>query len=267
MDTEASLPGRAELALAPEIMDGALPYPEARRALRDLDRVNRLLLGVTAVRRMLLPRLAESANGPVGPVGKGPLRVLDLGAGSGNLARALAAAAGRRGTPVRMVLVDRRLTHLAVGRPPASAGAIGGPAPLAVAASADALPFREGAFEWSFSHLFFHHFGGRENRAVLAEMLRCSRAGAAVVDLRRSRLAAWLARLLFPFLGIGRVALHDGLLSLAQSWTVAEVADLVGEGSGLPVLELRRRFPFRWSLVIATGDPSPPGSIRSRRLR
>jgi SAM-dependent methyltransferase len=214
--------------------------------------VNRLLLGVTAARRTLLPRLTGGRNGPAG---KGLLRVLDLGAGSGNLARALAKAAGRRGTPLRMVLVDRRLTHLAIGRP----GRPDGSGPLAVAASADALPFREGAFEWSFSHLFFHHFGGRENRAVLGEMLRCSRAGAVVIDLRRSRLAAWLARLLFPFLGVGRVALHDGLLSLAQSWTLPEVAGLVGEDSGLPVLELRRRFPFRWSLVVAARrDAIPP---------
>lgn len=242
MDRDASLPGRAELALSPELMDGPLPYPEARRALRDLDRVNRLLLGVTAVRRALLPRLlATHREGRASP-----LRVLDLGAGSGNLARMLTRAAGRRGVPVRMVLVDRRLTHLAVGRPARRAAG----APLAVAASAEALPFRRDAFDWSFSHLFFHHFDGAANRKILDEMLRCSRAGAVVVDLRRSRLAAWLARLLFPFLGVGRVALHDGLLSLAQSWTAGEVEALVGGAPEVSVVELRHRFPFRWSLVV-----------------
>lgn len=246
MDGDASLPGRAELALSPELMDGPLPYAEARRALCDLDRVNRLLLGVTAARRTLLPRLLETGRTEEPDR---PLRVLDLGAGSGQLARVLARAAGRRGTPVRMVLVDRRLTHLAVGQPARrTAGAAG--APLAVAASAEALPFRCDAFDWSFSHLFFHHFDGPDNRQILDEMLRCARAGAVVVDLRRSRLAAWLVRLLFPLLGVGRVALHDGLLSLTQSWTLPEVEALVGGATELSVAELRRRFPFRWSLVV-----------------
>ncbi len=257
MDGEASRPGRAELALSPELMDGPLPYPEARRALRDLDRVNRLLLGVTAIRRTLLPRLLATHR--AGRAGR--LRVLDVGAGSGNLARMLTRAAGRRGVPVRMVLVDRRLTHLAVGRPPGrSVGAS-----LAVAASAEALPFRRHAFDWSFSHLFFHHFDGAANREILDEMLRCARAGAVVVDLRRSRLAAWLARLLFPLLGVGRVALHDGLLSLAQSWMSSEVEALVGDAPELAVVELRRRFPFRWSLVVTSAGPEPPAAGRSRR--
>jgi SAM-dependent methyltransferase len=252
MDPEARTPappGRAELALAPEIMDGPLSYPEARRALRDLDRVNRLLLGVTAARRALLPRLRSSAGEEKESGAGRPLRLLDLGAGSGRMARLLAGAAGRRGVPVRMVIVDRRLTHLAVGR-----AENGGARPLAVAASAEALPFRPGAFDWTFSNLFFHHFGGAENRAVLGEMLRCSRAGTVVVDLRRSRAARGLVRLLFPLLGIGRVALHDGLLSIAQSWTPAEVRaeveQLARAAPGLEVVELRRRFPFRWSLVL-----------------
>lgn len=243
--SERTLSGRATLALAPEIMDGPLPYPEARRALDDLDRVNRALFGVTAARRALLPRLLGGPR-PGDRSGTRTLRVLDVGGGSGRLAAALGRAAERQGTAVRMVNVDRRLTHLLVGRDDSDR------APLHVAASAEALPFRHGAFDWTFSNLLFHHFGGRENRALLDEMLRCARAGAVVVDLRRSRAAAWLARLLFPLLGVGRVALHDGLLSLEQSWTAGEVEELL---AGFPVVELRRRFPFRWSLVLEADRP------------
>lgn len=231
-------------------MDGELSYAEARRALRDLDRVNRLLLGVGAARRTLVPRLADAGSSGVAAARSahpGRLNLLDLGAGSGWLVQTVARAVGRRGGRVRPVILDRRLTHLSI----AGEGCRDGARPLRVAASIDALPFRDGAFDWTFSNLVFHHFGGRANREILAEMRRCARRGVAVVDLRRSRLAPWLVRLLFPLLGVGRVALHDGLLSLAQSWTIPEVRELV---AGLPVVELRRRFPFRWSLVIGPLD-------------
>jgi ubiquinone/menaquinone biosynthesis C-methylase UbiE len=230
-------PRRAELAPSPELMDGALPYPEAHRALSDLDRVNRLLFGVAAARRALAPRLLASAA-----AGR-PATLLDLGTGSGRLIRSVARAAERGGFRVWVVGLDRRLAHLVVGRSLA-----GGEADHRhVAASVEALPFRDGAFDWTVSNLVFHHFGGLTNRAVLEEMRRCARRGAAVVDLRRSRLAVWLVRGLFPLLGIGRIARHDGVLSLRQSWSLREVRELVAD---LPVEELRRRFPFRWSLVV-----------------
>lgn len=227
---------RAERPLEAELMDGDLPYPEARRALRDLDRVNRWLLGVGAARRTLVPRLVVAGDG-------GTVSLLDLGAGSGWPARCIARSAARRGARVRLALLDRRLAHLVV----AGEGFRAGERPLRVVASVDALPFRDASFDWTLSNLVFHHFGGRDNRRVLAEMRRCARRGAAVVDLRRSRVARSLVRLLFPLLGIGRVACYDGLLSLAQSWKMGEVEELVAD---LPVLELRRRFPFRWSLVV-----------------
>lgn len=241
-------------------MDGELPYEEARRALLDLDRVNRLLQGVGAARRALVPHLVQNglpAGAAEGEGGQRPrcpgaadrrarLHLLDVGAGSGRLTRAVARAAERRGVETRLVILDRRLTHLAV----AGERRGGGGRMLRVAASVEALPFRDGAFDWTFSNLVFHHFGGAENREILGEMRRCALHGAAVIDLRRSRLALWLARLVFPLLGIGRVARHDGLVSLAQSWSVPEVEELVAD---LPVVELRRRFPFRWSLVVRGG--------------
>ncbi len=236
-----SPPGRARRELAPEIMDGALAYREARRALTDLDRVTRLLLGTGALVRTLVPRLAAAG------AAERTVRVLDLGTGTGRSGGELDRAARRRGIRLRLVGVDRRLAHLLVGR------ALGH-AQHRVVAAAEALPFRDDAFDWAFSTLFFHHFGGPENLAVLGEMSRAARRGMAVVDLRRSRVAVALARLLFPFLGVGRVARHDGYLSIAQSWTLDEVRGLVGE---LPVEELRLRFPFRWSLVISS---SPAGA-------
>ena len=56
---------------------------------------------------------------------------------------------------------------------------------------------------------------------------------------------------------MGRVARYDGLVSLAQAWVETDVKRLA---AGMPVVELRRRFPFRFSLVIG---PAPDGDARA----
>lgn len=240
-DSEPPVQGssRAERVLEPEIMDGPLPYGEARRALRDLDRVTRWTLGLGGLLRCLLPRLTRAPSGSAPPR---RVDLLDVGTGTGAGTRRLARIARRRGVELRAVGVDRRLAHLAVGQDL-------GISQLRVAASADALPFRDAAFDWTSSHLLFHHFDGADNRRIVDEMRRCARRGAVIVDLRRSRYAAALARAFFLVLGIGRIAREDGVLSVRQAWTPEEIRALAHEAAW-PVTELRARFPFRWSLVL-----------------
>ncbi|HEX9670219.1 MAG TPA: methyltransferase domain-containing protein, partial [Thermoanaerobaculia bacterium] len=157
-----------------EILDeGVLSPAERERSLGELDRVNRVFAGALPLLRTLLPRVA----------GGGPQRLLDLGTGSGRVAAALARAAAGRGALLRIVGLDRQLGHLLLGRR-------AGVPQLRVVAGATALPFRDGAFDWAFSTLFFHHFDDAGNRRVLAEMRRVARRGAAIVDLRRNRLGA-----------------------------------------------------------------------------
>lgn len=208
-----------------------LPRAEAERALRDLSRVNRWLFGFTPLLRTLLPRLEHAGSPPW---------LLDLGAGTGELAAVLERAARKRGLRLRCVDVDRKLAHLLIGRRQ-------GHAALAVVAAADALPFPDRGLAWSFSTLFLHHFDESDGRQVLEEMARVASRGAVVVDLRHSRLASLLIRISLPLLGVGPVAAHDGKLSTDQAWTIEEARRLA---AGLRVLELRRRFPFRFSLIV-----------------
>jgi ubiquinone/menaquinone biosynthesis C-methylase UbiE len=234
---------------AEELLDRHDLAPAATaRSLAELDRVNRALLAALPLRRTLLPRLVSDASS-----GAPPCRLLDLGTGSGEVAGGLARAAGRRGVRATVVGLDRKVAHLALGRRRMLAHGRDprhGGRQLRVAGDAAALPFRDGAFAWSFSTLFFHHFDAADNRRVLAEMRRVARAGAAVVDLRRSRLLLVLVRLVLPLLGAGPVTRNDGRASVRRAWTIPEVARLV---AGEPVVELRRRFPFRFSLVLPGG--------------
>lgn len=219
--------------------------PEAWAALADLERVHRRLFGRWSVRRTLARRLDGDGSRP---------RWLDLGAGSGHVAADLQRLARRRGVALRVVAVDRRLAHLAAGRRQR-------PGIVAVAADAERLPFADAAFAGAYSHLFLHHFDDPTNRGILDEMERVSRGFVAVVDLRRSRLLAIAARVFLRALGLGRLAYEDGLLSVANSYTVDEIRRLV---DGRRVEELRRRFPGRLALVLdgggaASGEPAPRG--------
>jgi len=255
-ETAQTLRPRPARRLQPERMDGPLPYGEATRALRDLDRVHRWTFGLLALRRTLLPRLLDRRGEATGGARRRLVRVLDVGTGSGSGPRSLVRAAHRRGVAVQAIGVDRRLTHLVAGRED-------GYEELRVVASADALPFRDGAVDWATCHLFIHHFDGEETRRLVEEMRRSACRGVALVDLRRNRFAAWLIRLLFPLLGIGEIARADGLLSVRQSWTIGEIRALA-HAARWPVAELRRRFPFRWSMIVgATDGRAPSGPDRS----
>jgi hypothetical protein len=72
-----------------------------------------------------------------------------------------------------------------------------------------------------------------------------------IVDLVKSRWAAVALRLLFPLLGIGRIAREDGLVSIARGWSVERWRSFLGA----PPAELRRRFPSRIAIVLRPGGP------------
>jgi len=229
----------------PELLDQPGLAPEqVDRALIDLERVNWWLLGTLPVRRALLQRLCG---------GRPRQLLLDVGTGTGQVSAKIARAVRRRGGQMIVVGVDRKLEHLLVGR------RRGNPQHRVVAA-AEALPFGNRSFDWSVSTLFLHHFLAEESRRILLEMRRVVSVGAAVVDLRRSRLTGLLLRLLFPLLRVGPVARHDGYVSAEQAWTIREVEELVDERL---VVELRRRFPFRFSLILRAGEGRESSSERA----
>lgn len=221
-----------------EIMDRPdLPLADTERALADLERVNRWLFGLRPVLRALGPRLAA-----------GPRRqtLVDLGTGSGQVAEALRRRAARHGTEVTVIGVDRKLSHLVFAR-------ARGARQQQVVACVKRLPLRDAAVDWSLSTLLLHHFDPSDGRAHLAEMARVAHRGAAIVDLRRALPARMLIRLALPLLGIARVARHDGRVSTDTAWTLDQVRRLA---RGFSVAELRRRFPFRFSLLVRPPSPA-----------
>ena len=230
--TDPSPPRRA-----PELMDSpTLGLAETEKALADLERINRWTLGLMAARRSLKEHLVVAGRRQT---------LLDIGTGSGQVSAVLARDSLRRGVALRVIGLDYKLCHLVIGRR-------SGHEQLRVVASAEQLPFRTGSVDWALSNLFFHHFDKPENSTILAEMRRACRRAALIVDLRQSVMARLLARFLLPLLGAGRVAFHDGKLSADQAWPMKRVEELIFTQEPS---ELRRRFPFRFSLVLGPASP------------
>lgn len=209
-----------------------LDHDDLTRAERD-----RALVGLARVHTWTLagPVLSRSLRDL--PLATTRPRVLDIGAGDGDLSSRVLRRSPRGG---RLALCDRQLAHLLLARQRRRGR-------WHVVADARALPFRDGGFSGSVSHLIWHHFDDEGNRACLDEMRRVARDGVLVVDLRPSALARRFFPLVARLLRLDPVSWEDGVISLAAAWPLERVRKVLPAGARY---RLRRRFPFRWSLVV-----------------
>ncbi len=223
--------------LGEEALDTRSCAPDiARATLRDIAISNALFGGRSAAAfglRLLLRKIPAPGR---------PLILLDLGAGSGDLARHLTRRARTAGVDLIPVAVD---SHRAAARLCRAAGL------RTVVADAAALPFRDRSVDIVLASQFLHHFT-RETAAMLVRALhRLARVGVIIADARKTAAAAagiWLASHVLRFHPTTR---HDGVLSVRRSFTAAELASVLAAG-GVPA-RVHRRPGFR--LVAAWRTP------------
>jgi hypothetical protein len=206
-------------ARAPEILDGdAFTEEELAGNLADIRRYNRWAGGARAVVDAL-DLLARRL-----PAGR-PISILDVGAGSADLAAAAEAWARRRGLRPRVVACDASRRVLGAAR------SWNGGLPAGVRlclADARALPHADGAFDLAFASLLLHHLDDGAAVAVLGELRRVTRLGFAVIDLRRSRPALMAVGALARLSTRNRLTLNDAPLSVRRALTPAEARALAG---------------------------------------
>ncbi len=198
-------------SIGTELLDGpGCPDPLARTALRDIRRCNRLL-GGTAAAVWGVGRLLEGAAGR-------HYSLLDLGAGSGDIAGALAARARARGVHLAPLALDR---HRTAARVCHEAGL------PSVVADAWALPFGEGSVDIVVASQILHHFSRDAALALLRALDRVARVGVVIADLHRARAAEagiWLASLA---LGFHHLTRRDGITSVRRGFTPGELTRLL----------------------------------------
>lgn len=210
--------------------DPALPPETYAAVMRDLAKVNRL----TMARRPTLAFLDRAL------AGRTTFRLLDVGFGDGDMLRAIARWAARRGIAAELVGIDLN---------PSSA-----PAARAHTPSDLAIDWRTGdyaglagaGFDLVISSLVAHHMTHDQLVTFLRFMEAEARIGWFVNDLHRHRVA----HLGFPLLaGIMRwhpIVRHDGTLSIARSYRPAEWPPILTEaGIARDATRVVRTFPYR----------------------
>jgi SAM-dependent methyltransferase len=187
-----------ERTLVPELLD-SLPHedPAALHSRRDLRKINRLMRTEPWFVRTLAARLRPGE------------RVLELGAGMGELGRRLHAAG---------LLVD------GLDRRPRPADWPAGRAWHQV----DLLDFHGlGAYDAVIASLMLHHF----TEGQLAELGRRLQGGPRLVcacEPARSRANQIWFRILGPLLGVNHVTRHDAHVSIAAGFRGSELPRILG---------------------------------------
>jgi SAM-dependent methyltransferase len=216
------------------IDDMSLDRETMARVLWELSLVNRYLGGY-ATTLSAVAELVKSSRERV--------RVLDVGAGGGDTARALVDWGRERGRRVEVVSVD--LSYAAVAYARDALAEV--PEASVVQADVLALPFAPGAFDVAICSLFLHHFEQAAAARILQAMFEASRVGIVVNDLHRHPLAYAGIWALTHILPASRIVRNDGPLSVLRAFR-REDFDELSRMTNL-ALEARWRWAFRWRVL------------------
>jgi 2-polyprenyl-3-methyl-5-hydroxy-6-metoxy-1,4-benzoquinol methylase len=199
------------------------------RVLNDLSRVNSWTLG----RRPTIGFLTRS-------IGKADhFTLLDVGFGQGDMLRAVARWAQRRGMTAELIGVDLNPKSAAVAE--------------AATPSDLRIEYRTGdyrdlgrQFDFVISNLVAHHMTADQLRDFLQYMEAHASRGWIINDLHRHQLAFAVYPLLCRVMGWHQIVRQDGQLSIARSFRPVEWRSIL-EGAQVEAgaAKIVRRFPFR----------------------
>jgi 2-polyprenyl-3-methyl-5-hydroxy-6-metoxy-1,4-benzoquinol methylase len=214
---------------ADELMDDpALDAATYHDVLADLAKVNR----VTFAHRPTLAFLAKAVGG------RTHFSLLDVGFGDGDMLRAIARWAQRRGIAASLTGIDLNPRSKAAAEAKPSPGA-----PIAYL-TGDYHALAGGGWDCVVSSLVAHHMSADELAAFLRFMEAEAARGWFVNDLHRHGFAYATWPLLASLMGWHRIVRLDGHTSIARSFRPAEWRMLLAR-EGLAEARVRRRFPFR----------------------
>lgn len=220
-----------------ELLDTDSGSPsELAGTFADLRLVNRTFGGLATTEAMIKKVALES--------GCRSLSLLDVAAGSGEMAKAIQRRLQADGIGLRVSMLDRVWSHLRRGTNGNGTSSNG---LHAVAGEALALPFRDASFDVVSCNLFAHHLSPEQMVPFLNEALRTCRIAVLVNDLVRHR-----AHLALVYAGLplfrSRITWHDAPASVRQAYTCDEMQSMF-EQSHAAKVEICRRYLFRMGAI------------------
>jgi 2-polyprenyl-3-methyl-5-hydroxy-6-metoxy-1,4-benzoquinol methylase len=193
------------------IDDPALPAATRTRAMQDLDAMNGAFGAYELFLKELRPLLAPDR----------PTRMLDLAAGHGGFALALARAAAGNGTAIEITATDLRPEYLEIGR--AEAEREGLPVRFGVQDALDLSNLAAGAYDVVVCTQALHHFPAGLVAVMFEAAARAAGRGVAFLDGCRSILGA-PALVAFSRLRYANPTLaHDAYVSIRRFFVPEEL--------------------------------------------
>lgn len=222
----------------PEQMDDpAIDRAVYAAVLADLSRVNRWTLTVRPTLSFLSRATRHMSS----------FSLLDVGFGHGDMLRAIAAWAGRRGITAQLTGIDLNPLSQQIAR---------------AATPADpTIDYRTGDYQALAGHFDFiissqvaHHMSMDQLRAFLRFMEDEARCGWLVSDLDRHVIAYCAFPLLARLMRVHRIVREDGKLSIARSIRADEWRPILDDaGIARDGVRIRRHVPFRLSVERLCG--------------
>ena len=211
-----------------ELLDTDSGTPEEINAsIQDLVNINRWFGGISSNVAML-EQVAQRLNAP-------RLSVLDVAAGSGEVAHRVVDRLSEKGIQLNVTLLDRSRSHLKNG----FRGVVG---------DALALPFGDSSFDVVSCNLFVHHLSPSQLLQFAREGLRVARAIFLINDLIRSPLHLALVYAGLPLFR-SRLTRHDAPASVRQAYTPKEMTEILQQIPSATI-EIHRYYLFRMSIQL-----------------
>lgn len=220
----------AHPARADEQMDAADLDPETyARVLTDLASVNRWTFTARPTLDFLRRAVGDARS----------FSLLDVGFGDGDMLRAIARWAEKRGIEAKLTGVDLNPKSAAVAGPKT-------PDRFAIAyLTGDYLDHLDRGFDLIVSSQTAHHMTYDQLQTFLRTMEARAKRGWQVSDLHRHRFSYHGFPLLARIMGWHHIVREDGQLSIARSLRPREWRPILAEAGLGPEVRILRRFPFR----------------------
>ncbi len=211
-----------------ELLDDLTTHPELAANLAEMAWLYRLSGGYRLGWRLLQP-LLQAQN-----------TMLDLGSGNGQIGRWLQTSSQQHGQHLHTISLDLNSTIVGMNQ-------------QALVGAGQALPCADRSIDIVFCAQMLHHCTSDEVIGLLGEAQRVARRGIVIVDLKRSWLGYWGARLagLGPMTSLGK---HDGPLSVLRAWRSNELQVLL-QTAGIQHYRIQQNSLY-WGLAIEqTAEP------------
>ena len=199
------------------------------KVLHDLARVNRWTFTAWPAIAFLNRAIGDARH----------FSLLDVGFGDGDILRAIARWARRRGISAQLVGVDLNEKSLAAARHAT-------PSDLRIDYRAGDYLDQPEPFDFIISSQVTHHMTDAQLMTFLRHMEAKARRGWLICDLHRHGFAHWGFPILARLLRVHRIVREDGQLSIARAFRREEWRALLAQ-AGIAPSEVRivRRFAFR----------------------